>query len=190
MGKLPRKAPPAPRRSPQRKRVAAPPAAPPPAPHSSEDEALARAAAADADSYVTQRARLLRTLVAESDVSEQDVAVLLPSVQQSEIPEDDPTALSVEQQWIRARGWTPLEFLVYAYRSPFIKVADRINAAKAVLDYAHKRIPTAYTVGSDGKPVLLPVPVRGGMDLSNLSEPELDALAALLQKANAAKGSS
>ena len=36
-----------------------------------------------------------------------------------------PDDLMPDAAWVRARGWSPLEFLVYAYRNPWLKISDR-----------------------------------------------------------------
>lgn len=103
----------------------------------------------------------------------------------SELNNVDPTELvqTTEAAWIRMQGWTPLEFLVHAYRNPHLRAADRITAARSVLDYAHKRLPGALGLhATPNQPPLMPA--GGRMDLSKLSAAELDLFAKLLSKAN------
>jgi hypothetical protein len=50
-------------------------------------------------------------------------------------------ALVQEQvAWVRRSGPTPVEFLARAYRNPVIEMRDRIAAAKALLDYTHRKL--------------------------------------------------
>lgn len=80
--------------------------------------------------------------------------------------------------WIRSTGWTPVEFLLATMRNPFQAMNNRITAAKAVMDYAHKKQPAALELsGKDGAPIKV-------ASLSALSVEELEQLEALLTKAN------
>ncbi|CAB4142992.1 hypothetical protein UFOVP435_43 [uncultured Caudovirales phage] len=50
-------------------------------------------------------------------------------------------ALVQEQvAWIRRSGATPVEFLARAYRNPVLEMRDRVAAAKALLDYTHRKL--------------------------------------------------
>lgn len=113
-------------------------------------------------------------------------AALMVSPESSELVLDVSNS-TVEQEWIRQQGWTPLEFLVHTYRNPYVRMTERVASARAVLDYAHKRIPTAIGFGQDpSMPSLVPAGTR--MDLSKLTTQELDVFAKLLGKANAGDG--
>jgi len=81
--------------------------------------------------------------------------------------------------WIKSSGWTPVEFLTTVYRGPFQKMEHRISAAKAVLEYAHRKLPTKLEI--DGA-------INGELKLdsaalSKLTDKELDVLLKLLEKA-------
>ena len=109
---------------------------------------------------------------------------MLIGPEQSELGALEELAGTDEQAWIRMQGWTPLEFLVKAYRNPYVRMAERITAAKATLDYAHKRIPSALGLHqTPGQPPFMPAGT-GRMDLSKLSDKELDLFVSLMNKAN------
>lgn len=91
----------------------------------------------------------------------------------SELGEDD------VETWIKSRGWTPIEFLTHTYRNPWQKMNDRISAAKAVLEYVHRKLPQKLEIeGSMGTKNLS----LDASALSKLSTEELDALTTLLEK--------
>lgn len=101
---------------------------------------------------------------------------------------DHPSALgdgpvTTEATWIRSSGLTPLEFLVETYRNEFMEAKHRVAAAKAVLEYAHKRLPVPLRLGNDPDSPLMP----GGLspDLSRLTDEELAQFTQLVQKLNA-----
>ena len=48
--------------------------------------------------------------------------------------------------WVQATGATPVETLTQIYRSKSERTADRINAAKAVMDLVHRRMPSVSEV--------------------------------------------
>jgi hypothetical protein len=110
----------------------------------------------------------------------------------SELPApEDVTLITPEQEWVRSAGWTPLEYLTNAYRNPFIKHGERIAAAKAVLDYMHKRMPLpTQMLGADPTNPLLPAGAAGNalgkLDVTKLTDEELGALMAIIGKASAA----
>lgn len=96
-----------------------------------------------------------------------------------------PDDLMPDAAWVRARGWSPLEFLVYAYRNPWLKISDRISAARATLDYAHRKLPqTVQVTGADGAPVVLRAAgvALTPENLAKLSDAELDTFRAVLEK--------
>lgn len=92
------------------------------------------------------------------------------------LPDDvDPDAA-----WVRASGWSPLEYLTHCYRNPWMKTSDRVAAARAVLDYAHKRMPQRLALGGDpANPI---IPSFSPAALSALTDIEVDQLRALLDK--------
>lgn len=62
-------------------------------------------------------------------------------------PDKDVEQFIVEQvNWVRRTGATPLEFLVRAYRNPLYDPQDRIAAARAAMDFVHKRMPKTEIV--------------------------------------------
>jgi len=81
--------------------------------------------------------------------------------------------------WIKSSGWTPVEFLTTVYRNGFQKMSDRISAAKAVLEYAHKKLPAKLEVSGDlgTKSITL-----DAVALSKLSDKELEVMTKLLEK--------
>lgn len=110
--------------------------------------------------------------------------LLMPSPGASELGVPADVELSPEQEWVRAAGWTPLEYLVHAYRNPFVKHQDRIRAALGTLEYVHKRMPKPVELGSDPKNPLFPNTKAERMDLSKLTDAELEQFTALVQKMN------
>lgn len=82
--------------------------------------------------------------------------------------------------WIKSKGWTPVEFLTHTYRNPYHKMEHRISAAKAVLEYAHRKLPQKIELDADiaGRSVQI-----DAAQLTKLSEEELKSLYALLEKA-------
>jgi hypothetical protein len=98
----------------------------------------------------------------------------------SNVPDivDDPS-------WVRSSGKTPLEFLTAVYRHPLVRLPDRISAAKSVMEYTHRKMPSSIEMtGKDGSPLR----VSGAM-LMGLSDAELETMEALLDKAaRAAQG--
>lgn len=85
--------------------------------------------------------------------------------------------------WTAASGWTPIEFLTHAYRNPWQKMPDRIAAAKAVLEYNHRKLPTNVEVDLQSRNLTLDANA-----LSALSDKELALLEKLLEKAGASRG--
>lgn len=53
--------------------------------------------------------------------------------------------------WIQRTGETPIEFLTKTYRSSSAKIADRITAARALMDYVHRKMPHTIDVKDDRK---------------------------------------
>lgn len=81
-------------------------------------------------------------------------------------------------RWIQQTGETPLEFLAATYRSDEMKAGDRISAARALLDYVHRKVPVKQEIETEDKtpPKLDPKSLRG------LSTKELEVLEKLLAK--------
>ncbi len=84
-----------------------------------------------------------------------------------------------EVDWVKASGWTPLEFLTHAYRNPFQKMENRISAAKAVLDYTHRKLPARIEVSGEVATAGISLDAAA---LAKLSGEELSALEKLLEK--------
>jgi hypothetical protein len=84
-----------------------------------------------------------------------------------------------EDVWVKASGWTPLEFLTHTYRNGFQKMEHRITAAKAVLDYTHRKMPSRLELSGElaGQNIAL-----DAIALSKLSDKEIDTLLAMLEK--------
>lgn len=89
---------------------------------------------------------------------------------------NDPDAL-----WVRMSGWTPLEYLTFCYRNPYQKPSDRIAAAKAVMEHAHRAVREIRVSGNPAAPLLAGVAVTP-KTLSSLSDDDLAAFTALLEK--------
>lgn len=53
--------------------------------------------------------------------------------------------------WVQRTGETPIEYLVKTYRASSSKTQDRISAARAVLDYVHRKMPQTIDVKDDRK---------------------------------------
>lgn len=97
-------------------------------------------------------------------------------------PTDIPDALD-DPDWVRSTGKTPIEFLTAVYRHPLVVMRDRLTAAKTVVEYTSRKMPSALELtGLNGGPLK----VSSAM-LSALSDDELADLEALLAKA--ARGS-
>jgi hypothetical protein len=85
-----------------------------------------------------------------------------------------------EAEWIKAQGWTPLEFLVHTYRNPWQEPRDRISAAKAVLEYTHRKLPQRLEI--DGN--VITTKKLNAESLGKLSDSELEVFIKLLEKMN------
>jgi hypothetical protein len=53
--------------------------------------------------------------------------------------------------WVQRTGETPIEYLVKTYRSSSSKTQDRISAARAVIDYVHRKMPHTIDVKDERK---------------------------------------
>jgi len=49
-------------------------------------------------------------------------------------------------RWLQMTGETPLEFLANTYRDGNNRVGDRIQAARALLDYVHRKVPAQVDI--------------------------------------------
>lgn len=77
----------------------------------------------------------------------------------------------------------PLDTLRRISVNPWAQTKDRIAAAKALLEYTARKIPSTIEIsGNDGKPLQIDA---GAM--KNLSNDDLDTLVKLLEKANKGK---
>lgn len=92
---------------------------------------------------------------------------------------NEPSSLSKEELefWIKSRGWTPAEFLTHVYRNGFAKMEHRISAAKAMLEYAHRKMPTKLEAEVVGRGMTIDATA-----LSKLSDKELETLEKILTK--------
>lgn len=59
---------------------------------------------------------------------------------------DDTQAATI--RWLQTSGETPLEYLTSVYRddNPDVKTSDKIAAARALLDYVHRKVPAQVEV--------------------------------------------
>lgn len=89
---------------------------------------------------------------------------------------DDTQAATV--RWIQSTGQTPLEFLADTYRNDDVKAGDRINAAKAMLDFVHRKVPVKTEVETKD----VTEPKLDAKVLKGLSDKELATLESLLKK--------
>lgn len=90
---------------------------------------------------------------------------------------DDTQAATV--RWIQETGQTPIEVLVEMYRDPEVKVSDRIQAARAMLDFVHRKLPLVQKIEQD---VNLKEAKLDPKTLKGLTEKELKTLESLLKK--------
>jgi hypothetical protein len=91
--------------------------------------------------------------------------------QNSELGDLDPDI------WIKSRGWTPVEFLTHAMRNPFQQMGHRITSAKALLEYAHRKMPERLEIAGD-----LGVKHIDAAALAKLKPEELETLEKILEK--------
>jgi hypothetical protein len=92
-----------------------------------------------------------------------------------------PSALldgTTEEAWIKAQGWTPLEYLTHTYRNPWQETKDRIAAAKAVLEYVHRKLPQRIELQGD----ITETRKLTAESLGKLSDDELTVFTKLLEK--------
>ena len=59
---------------------------------------------------------------------------------------DDTQAATI--RWLQTSGETPLEYLTSVYRddNPDVRTSDKIAAARALLDYVHRKVPQQVEV--------------------------------------------
>jgi hypothetical protein len=88
-------------------------------------------------------------------------------------------AVEIQAKYIAEIGSHPFEALKSISQNPMCKPADRIGAAKALLEYSHRKVPQKVDVGLD-KTIKIDASA-----LSALTTEELDTLQALLAKTNA-----
>lgn len=80
-------------------------------------------------------------------------------------------------RWLQLTGETPLEFLADTYRNSLNKPNDRISAARALLDYVHRKIPAGIDITAKHL-----TPTLDPTLLSSLSKKDLATLESLLEK--------
>ena len=58
------------------------------------------------------------------------------------------TTQAATVRWLESSGETPLEYLTSVYRddTPDVRVSDKIAAARALLDYVHRKVPATIEV--------------------------------------------
>lgn len=120
-------------------------------------------------------------------VTKQDAEKLISEDSESEFPPfavDASGASDLGAQdiatWTAASGWTPVEFLTHTYRNGWQRMEHRIAAAKAVLEYNHRKLPDKMEIDLKSKSLVL-----DSAALSSLSDKDLAILEKLLEKAGA-----
>lgn len=88
------------------------------------------------------------------------------------------TTQAATVRWLQASGEMPLEFLARTYRSEDFKIGDRIQAAKTLMDYCHRKVPVKQEVETKD----MTKPKLDAKVLKGLTEKELDTLEKLLNK--------
>lgn len=84
-----------------------------------------------------------------------------------------------EETYVVQTGETPLEFLASVYRTPAHDIKDRVVAAKAILEYTHRKVPTkSETTVSMTHAAIDPALFKG------LSDDELKQLVEMLARAS------
>jgi hypothetical protein len=79
-----------------------------------------------------------------------------------------------------AGGMTPLDYLLSIVRDENEGKRERLDAAKAAAPYCHSRLASTEISGPSGEPVR--VQTTNKLDISGMSEVELDALESALRK--------
>jgi hypothetical protein len=92
----------------------------------------------------------------------------------------EPSGLNIDAEaaWVRLQGATPLEFLVMVYKNPWTDMKDRVNAAKSILDFVHRKLPQKIEV--DGN--MVETRKLSAENLGKLSDAELELFTKLLGK--------
>jgi len=138
--------------------------------------------------------RSVAKVIAQPDVSTASVAASVPSVSSSILFSQylrtqgkhvDPLSdlgLKMQAQYIAEVGQHPLDILRDVASNIFAKPGERVQAAKALLEYSLRKVPAQMEVtGKDGAPLAV-----HPTQLKNLNDKELDTLRALLVKAQGA----
>jgi hypothetical protein len=89
---------------------------------------------------------------------------------------DDVQAATV--RWLQSQGQTPLEFLVETYKDEDAKMNDRIAAARTLMDYVHRKLPSKQEIETKE----ITAPKLDAKVLRGLSDKELALLEQLLSK--------
>lgn len=83
-----------------------------------------------------------------------------------------------EELWVKSQGWTPLEYLTHTFRNPWQETRDRISAAKAVLEYVHRKLPQRVEIEGN----VVETKKLSTEGLSKLSDKELELFTKLIEK--------
>jgi len=106
-----------------------------------------------------------------------------PPSSQIPVPQEDLESLTPDELWVRTQGWTPLEFLSFVYRNPFLPMAQRVNAAKSLLEFVHKpRARMLEAMGQDGDGGEVTLSSGRVLNLGELNDTDLDAVARVLDR--------
>jgi len=89
----------------------------------------------------------------------------------------DPTTAATVR-WLQSTGELPLEFLAKTYRSEDAKMSDRLTAARTMMDFVHRRVPTKTETETKG----VTEPKLSANVLKSLDAKELELLEKLLLK--------
>jgi BarA-like signal transduction histidine kinase len=89
----------------------------------------------------------------------------------------DPT-LSATIRWLQLSGEMPLEFLARTYRDEEAKMSDRLTAARTLMDYVHRKLPSKAEIETKD----ITEPKLSKEVLKGLSAKELDMLETLMSK--------
>lgn len=88
------------------------------------------------------------------------------------------TTQAATVRWLQASGEMPLEFLARTYRSDEFKIGDRIQAAKTLMDFTHRKIPQKSEIETKD----VSTPKLDAKVLKGLTDAELNTLEKLLNK--------
>ncbi len=134
---------------------------------------------------------MIAAMASRKKTSEDEIKTLLSAEEDAPLASEDnsftidasgPSDLGTQDvdAWVKASGWTPVEFLTHTYRNPWQKMPDRISAAKAILDYTHRKLPARIEVENSGTVGIAKLDASA---LSKLSAKELETLEKILEKA-------